>query len=63
MQIVTAYMTREEGAYMRDYVMDPEGNIETLAFIRYTDRITVNFSRQRIPLDCRTKYMSVLILK
>lgn len=32
LQIVTAYMTREEGAYMRDYVMDVKGNIETLAF-------------------------------
>ena len=32
LQIVTAYMTREEGTYMRDYVMDVEGNIETLAF-------------------------------
>ena len=32
LQIVTAYMTREEGAYMRDYVMDMEGNIESLAF-------------------------------
>ncbi len=32
LQIVTAYMTKEEGTYMRDYVMDVEGNIESLAF-------------------------------
>ncbi len=32
LQIVTAYMAKEEGTYMRDYVMDPSGNIEALAF-------------------------------
>ena len=32
LQIVTAYMTKEEGAYMRDYVMGCEGNIEALEF-------------------------------
>ncbi len=32
LQIVTAYMAKEEGTYMRDYVMDQEGNIESLAF-------------------------------
>ncbi len=32
LQIVTAYMTREEGTYMRDYVMGCEGNIEALRF-------------------------------
>lgn len=32
LQIVTAYMAREEGAYMRDYVISPEGNIESLVF-------------------------------
>ena len=32
LQIVTAHMTREEGTYMRDYVMDVDGNIESLAF-------------------------------
>lgn len=32
LQIVTAYMTREEGTYMRDYVLDVDGNIESLAF-------------------------------
>ena len=26
------YMAKEEGTYMRDYVMNPEGNIESLAF-------------------------------
>ena len=33
MQIVTACMLKEEGSYMRDYVLNPEGNIESLAFI------------------------------
>lgn len=32
LQIVTAHMTREEGTYMRDYVMGCEGNIEALQF-------------------------------
>ena len=32
LQIVTACMAKEEGKYMRDYVMNPEGNIESLAF-------------------------------
>ncbi len=32
LQIVTAYMAKEEGTYMRDYVMDQAGNIEVLAF-------------------------------
>ena len=27
MQIVTAHMIKEEGTYMRDYVINPEGNI------------------------------------
>ena len=27
LQIVTAYMAREEGTYMRDYVIDPEAVI------------------------------------
>ena len=40
MQVVTAYMTKEEGTYMRDYVIDPEGRIESLVF---TD---VNHNRQ-----------------
>lgn len=32
LQIVTAHMAREEGAYMRDYVISGEGNIEALRF-------------------------------
>ena len=32
LQIVTAYMAKEKGTYMRDYVMNPAGNIEALAF-------------------------------
>lgn len=34
LQIVTAYMTRENGTYMRDYVINPQGRIETLAFTK-----------------------------
>lgn len=32
LQIVAAYMAKEEGTYMRDYVLNPAGNIEALAF-------------------------------
>ena len=31
--IVTARMIRVEGCYMRDYVLDPKGYIESLAFV------------------------------
>ena len=40
LQIVTAYMAREEVTYMRDYVFVSEGRIESLVF---TD---VNHNRQ-----------------
>lgn len=33
LQIVTAHMTKEEGTYMRDYVLDRDGSIEALRFI------------------------------
>ena len=33
MQIVAAHMTREEGSYMRDYILDTEGYIESLSFV------------------------------
>lgn len=33
LQIVAAHMTKEEGSYMRDYILDPEGYIESLSFI------------------------------
>src|SRR5699024_11842286 len=32
LQIVTAYMTKEEGTYMRDYILSRDGNIEALIF-------------------------------
>lgn len=32
LQIVTACMMKEEGTYMRDYVISREGNIESLTF-------------------------------
>ena len=32
LQIVTAYMTKEEGTYMRDYTLSRDGNIEALTF-------------------------------
>ena len=37
LQIVTAYMTKEEGTYMRDYVLSREGYIEALAFTDIND--------------------------
>lgn len=33
MQIVTAHMVREEGSYMRDYILNPKGYIESLTFV------------------------------
>ena len=35
LQIVTARMIREEGCYMRDYVLDPKGYIESLSVCKY----------------------------
>ena len=32
LEIVTAHMTREEGTYMRDYVLSGDGNIKALRF-------------------------------
>ena len=32
MQVVKAHMLREDVAYMRDYVMDDEGNIREVCF-------------------------------
>ena len=32
LEIVTAHMTREEGTYMRDYVLSRDGNIQALRF-------------------------------
>lgn len=32
MQIVNAYLVKESGCYMRDYVMSPIGNLEELGF-------------------------------
>lgn len=37
LQIVTAHMTKEEGTYMRDYVMDRNGCIEALRFTDIND--------------------------
>ena len=37
LQIVTAYMTKEEGTYMRDYVLSRDGNIEALVFTDIND--------------------------
>ena len=37
LQIVTAYMTKEEGTYMRDYVLSRDGYIEALAFTDIND--------------------------
>ena len=37
MQVVAAYMVKEQGCYMRDYVLDPSGNIEELSFHNITE--------------------------
>ena len=37
LQIVTAYMTKEEGTYMRDYILSRDGNIEALIFTDIND--------------------------
>ena len=37
LQIVTAYMVKEEGTYMRDYVISPEGKVESLTFTEVSD--------------------------
>ena len=37
LQIVTAHMVREEGSYMRDYILDQKGYIESLAFVNVND--------------------------
>ena len=34
LQIVTAHMIREEGSYMRDYILDPQGYIKSLIFVK-----------------------------
>ena len=39
LQIVTAYMAKEEGTYMRDYMINPEGNIEALAFTNINEYV------------------------
>ena len=33
MQVVKAHMVREDGSYMRDYILNQEGRIESLSFI------------------------------
>ncbi|CUX37012.1 hypothetical protein [Clostridium sp. C105KSO13] len=45
MQIVTAHMIREEGCYMRDYVMDEKGYIESLIFVN------INYDQAKNPLN------------
>ena len=32
MQVVAAFAVKESGSYMRDYVLNPKGNIEELVF-------------------------------
>ena len=39
LQIVTAYMAKEEGTYMRDYMINPEGNSEALAFTNINEYV------------------------
>lgn len=37
-QVVNAHMVKEEGAYMRDYVMNKDGNIEKIDFTKLKRR-------------------------
>ena len=37
MQIVAAHMVKEEGSYMRDYILNTDGYIESLAFVNVTN--------------------------
>ncbi|MBU3876531.1 hypothetical protein HGO97_011980 [Faecalicatena sp. AGMB00832] len=37
LQIVTAHMIQEEGSYMRDYIIDPEGYIKSLVFVNINE--------------------------
>ena len=56
MQIVAAHMTREEGSYMRDYILDTEGYIESLSFVNIkTKRTGVD------PLLRRTKRFKIFL--
>lgn len=46
LQIVTAHMIKEEGCYMRDYVLNEKGYIESLIFVN------INSNNQaKNPLD------------
>lgn len=45
LQIVTAHMIKEEGTYMRDYVIDRDGSIAELRFTDIQDH-----SRAETPL-------------
>lgn len=38
LQIVTAHMICEEGCYMRDYILDLKGDIESLTFVNVEDK-------------------------
>ena len=49
LQIVTAYMTKEEGTYMRDYVLSRDGISKRLSL-----RISMILNRREIPLNRRT---------
>ena len=38
LQVVKAYMAKEDGSYMRDYEIDPEGHIESLSFVDVSEK-------------------------
>ena len=51
MQIVTACMLKEEGSYMRDYVLNPEGKHRIFGFYQYQRKqIDMEY-----PFTCWTK--------
>ena len=38
MQVIASHMVRENGSYMRDYVLNPKGYIEELSFYNIADK-------------------------
>lgn len=46
-QIVNAHMLREEGSYMRDYILNPNGNIEKLNFTALKDEKANRFPSRK----------------
>lgn len=48
LQIVQAHMIHEQGSYMRDYILDPQGYIESLAFVGLNKEYNYNDKKREI---------------